>query len=752
MKEKRPFVYSNGWWCAYLKLLFLITSPLSADTSYQDEINAVRLRTATLIDHGRERIDQLEQFKSAWAKIGFYSSELSELAEMRMEPQGYPNDFALLSLHELTFENVLVETLQDRLNQITPKIEEALQSADKIIVQYPDVHNLQNPLKDQVLTSLHELKETLDERKVQVEDNLAVWRQWQMAVALQAEISHQGQLIDQLAVYNDIGQVKVIFNRLWLDTLHKIYERDFPAARQMLAGYAWFKSIVPLYFADKLTTQDQTDFLTDILNEAQEKQTELLAQYDLLSSVRCWRVFAEEEGGGSDREEDHEEKDDSNGDDFPKSSGNALGDQALGQAADLDPGTKGKVFIQNAEGTDVAVFSISKSVCKYDEAGNGTAKITAVGSGFIEHDAQNNTVGKIEMPSGPELQRAIDRDLEPFTYTGWGSVPCGPSGNGTPGIKDQSDKFGKMIDHAQSQAKKEEDKKGLAELKKAQQEFDDYQTHLSQVIQDKIEGVGHQQKIAQNNSIGLKNSLPSPPSVKLPPAVNLSQILTQLTQIRQTMWNWALSSGSRLSHTLGDFIQNQADHAPVPLQDPIKGVLDAVHGDAHPSRPLPKITFAPMTPTIRQAILNRAKAIRDGTKIIKYSKVMTKRTGPDSYDCSGFASSMYAAAGLSFGSPNDVKNILKLAGPNGPFKEISISNAEPGDLIIWIKGEGKNTDDHVAIYDGVQTVHHISAPAVINTSDSASKKGLTAIREELINLIMGDKANPVIHVFTWKNK
>jgi NlpC/P60 family len=744
-----------------LGFLLFAASALSAENPYQDEINAVKARTATLIEHGRERIDQLDQFKNAWGTIEYYANELSELTQMRMDLQAYPNDPTLYSLHEMTFEKVLVDTLQDRLSRIIPKIELSLQTADNVVGQCPDLNHFQNPLKDEILTNLHDLKESIDARKVQAEANLDIWRQWQMEVAFQAEISHQGELIDELTLYNDIGQVKIIFNRLWLDTLHKIYERDYPAARQMLAGYAWFKSIVPLYFADKLTTQDQKDFLTDILNEAEEKGIELTSQYNLLNSIRSWHVFAEEEGGGDhegheggeseDRDHDGGD-DDSDKGDFPKSP-----QEALGQAAGLDPGTNKKFYLQDADGKPIAVLDVSKEVCKYDEAGNGTAKITFEGSGFIERDPEHNNINKVEMSSGPELQKGIDGgiSIQIQSHTsGWSTVPCGPiPSNGGPDIKGQSDQFGHMIDHAQSQAKKEEDKQGLRDLKNALQEFERYQNQLNQAVQNRIDHIDHKQTAAHSSAAGLKSGLPPPPPSKQPPPVKPSQILDQLNQIRQSMWNGILSIGGTLSKALGDFIQNQGDHAPPALQGPARGVLDAAHGGQHPSKPLPKITYDPMTPDIRKAILKNAKAIRDGAKIIKYSKV--NRTGPDSYDCSGFVSSMYAAAGLPFGTPV-VADLLKLAGPNGPFKEISLSDAKPGDLIVWKKGEGKNTYDHVAIYDGDQTVKHEEGPAVISTSDTAAAKGRNAIQEILIKYMMAKKHEPpppiFIHVFNWKNE
>jgi cell wall-associated NlpC family hydrolase len=153
-----------------------------------------------------------------------------------------------------------------------------------------------------------------------------------------------------------------------------------------------------------------------------------------------------------------------------------------------------------------------------------------------------------------------------------------------------------------------------------------------------------------------------------------------------------------------------------------------------------------MTLVIRDKILEKAKELRDGSKILKYSQ--TNRLGPDSYDCSGFVTSMYAAAGLPFGNPNTA-GILALARKGCPFKEVTPDEAEPGDLIVWMKGEGDNTYDHVAIYDGEQTVKGVKDDAVISTSSTASKENRNTIQEILIKYMLGKNKNNPIHVLKW---
>jgi cell wall-associated NlpC family hydrolase len=599
---------------------------------------------------------------------------------------------------------------------------------------------------------LQELSEVLNERKTRVEANIGIWREWQRVVTLQAETEHQGVVMSQLAILADIGQVKVILNRLWLNALQLMYGRNFAVAQQMLASYSWFKSIVPLYFADKITTQDQADFLKSILDEAREKENEIIAHFNLLSSIAGLRLFAEGEGegGGESEGEDHDGKDEDPGNDnFPKSSGDVID---IGSRMDPGTGREYDYQIENLNGSAMVVLKINKGVCKYDDAGNGTVQITAEGKGFVEQDADHNPTEKADLPSGPELQKVIDHDLQTAGFNFSATLPCGPRPDGGQDLKNDTDKLGKMIDHAQSQAKDDSEKKGLQTMKAELKKFQDYQDLLNNVVHDKTSWISHAQEVAQSGIKNLSKSLPVTPATLTPPLIDSGHILDQLNKIRNSMWNFALSAGMAISNALTDFIENQVNQAPASLQHAAKDAFRAAKEHTKPGS-IAKPGYPAITPAIRQVILNKAKALRDGAKIIKYSQA--NRLGPDSYDCSGFVTSMYAAAGLGFGNPS-VKQIFALAGLNGPFREISVNEAQPGDLVAWKETEGENTYDHVAVFDGVQTVHtkhgDATGPAVISTSKTAYEEGRNTIQEILIKYMMGDPNNPIYHILQWAKK
>jgi cell wall-associated NlpC family hydrolase len=735
----------------------LLSLPLLGENPYEDEITAIRLRSADLINHGRIRIDQMGSFKNAWTAIGSYAKELSEIALISKNHRDDSIDPDLQALHSLTFEKVFIDALKQRLDVILPKTEEYLQIAEEIVAQYPDLRQFQTPYKDEVLAELHQLNKIVTLRKDQVEENLQIWREWQMGVALQAELDHQGVIADRLSVFQDIGQVRGLLHRLWLNALQSLYARDFKKSRQVLRGYNWFKSAIPLYFSDKISTKDQADFFKEVLKEAEEKEKEMAAQYSLLTTPSSWRILAEEGSGGfegSEREggdfEGNEHEDtsaESDRDGFSTKS-----KEVIDFANNLHPGSDGVYRIErmNGESYAVAEFKVHKDVCKYDEAGNGTAKFTAEGKGFIKYGQDRNPVDKVDLPAGPELQHAIDRGttVGPFNYEG--SSPCDPKiEKENKEYRDKWDHLDKMVSDAKSQAKNEEDKKGLENVQNALNEFQNFQSQFDLAIQNKVKWIRHAQNTAVETIRGLTKSLPSAPSPKIPSPVDRQRILEQLETIRQSIWNTALSTGRSISHALGDFIQNQVEKAPPQLQGAIKEVTDAAQQHSTPPKPIASPKYTPMTSGIRSSILKGAKALRDGSKIIKYSQI--NRLGPDSYDCSGFVTSMYAAAGMPIGFPN-VEGIIALANSNGPFREVTLQEAEPGDLVIWKKSEGKNTYNHVAIFDGEQTVNGETGPAVISTSSSASKAGNNTIQEILIKYMMGDRKHPVFHIFQWKKK
>ena len=113
-----------------------------------------------------------------------------------------------------------------------------------------------------------------------------------------------------------------------------------------------------------------------------------------------------------------------------------------------------------------------------------------------------------------------------------------------------------------------------------------------------------------------------------------------------------------------------------------------------------------MTPERRKQIIEKAKLLADPGQKIRYSQEQDKRKGPDSFDCSGFVQTMYHAADL------DYPDTTAAGFQHSPFFEpVSLSDAQPGDVIQWLKADGAKYD-HVGVisridFDG--TVYVIAA-------------------------------------------
>ncbi len=147
-------------------------------------------------------------------------------------------------------------------------------------------------------------------------------------------------------------------------------------------------------------------------------------------------------------------------------------------------------------------------------------------------------------------------------------------------------------------------------------------------------------------------------------------------------------------------------------------------------------TELPSCANIRSAAMIAAQQLL-GKKSITYSQV--HRTGPNSYDCSGFVSEVYKMGGASFKKygiehPAVTRStgggIWALRLNHWPFNEVLFDQAKEGDIIVWLQKEGSRYD-HVGIYSGVQDIHGRSQPAVIYASSGhnslvqGSVEGLT---------------------------
>ena len=120
----------------------------------------------------------------------------------------------------------------------------------------------------------------------------------------------------------------------------------------------------------------------------------------------------------------------------------------------------------------------------------------------------------------------------------------------------------------------------------------------------------------------------------------------------------------------------------------VKGQWTDIRGVSEYTKP--DLQVPPMTKEGREKILLEAQRLA-GMTDIQYSKA--NRTGPKSFDCSGFVWKMYEQAGYDFG----LKDAAGIAADKDHFVEVADQrDARPGDLVVHLGVK----DNHVGILSG----------------------------------------------------
>lgn len=123
---------------------------------------------------------------------------------------------------------------------------------------------------------------------------------------------------------------------------------------------------------------------------------------------------------------------------------------------------------------------------------------------------------------------------------------------------------------------------------------------------------------------------------------------------------------------------------------------------------------------ITKTVISKNGSNKDGNAIVKKaeSKIGCKyvwgASGPDTFDCSGLVWWCHKQCGINFGR-TDTRGLSKMG------KEISLKEAEPGDVLIFSSNGAYSGIHHTGIYIGGGEMIH--AP---NSKESVKKSGISA--------------------------
>lgn len=262
-----------------LNLLFcslglLVTSTAFAGR-YDKEMKLLEKNTADFIAVSEKKLADLDAVIKAWEQIDGYSKEITAILKFRVNTVNPNADDSIKQLQALNDEKVYVENTLEGLSVIKPKMMAAAKNIKKLLEIVPTVKEKTLLKLSNVLNSADEIESTFKNRKLDVDASLETWRLWQLEIAAEAQAKNQYTVMNSLEVVKTLDQISGAFSILNLNFFIAIKNREYQDAENILQGYAWFKSVFPFFFTDKITNQDQSELLNQIIANAETEQQEM---------------------------------------------------------------------------------------------------------------------------------------------------------------------------------------------------------------------------------------------------------------------------------------------------------------------------------------------------------------------------------------------------------------------------------------------------------------------------------------------
>lgn len=231
--------------------------------------------TADFIAVSEKKLADLDAVIKAWEQIDGYSKEITAILKFRVNTINPNADDSIKQLQALNDEKVYVENTLEGLSVIKPKMMAAAKNIKKLLEIVPAVKEKTLLKLSNVLNSADEIESTFKNRKLDVDASLETWRLWQLEIAAEAQAKNQYTVMNSLEVVKTLDQISGAFSILNLNFFIAIKNREYQDAENILQGYAWFKSVFPFFFTDKITNQDQSELLNQIIANAETEQQEM---------------------------------------------------------------------------------------------------------------------------------------------------------------------------------------------------------------------------------------------------------------------------------------------------------------------------------------------------------------------------------------------------------------------------------------------------------------------------------------------
>lgn len=261
-----------------MKKIIILVYSLSVFTSnafagrYDNEMKLIEKNSADFVAINEKKLADLNAIIAAWSQLDEYSNDLTALVKLHVNTVMENADPSIKQLQTLNDEKIYVENTLAGISVLKPKMLAVAANITKLLEAAPVVKQKSLQKLEYVIADVEDLESTFNSRKVQVDANLEAWREWQMEIAAEAQVKNNYSVMSSLEVIKTLDQINGALSILNLNFLTAIKNRDYEEAEYILQGHAWLKSIFPFFFADKITSKDQSDLLNQIIDNAEEEQ------------------------------------------------------------------------------------------------------------------------------------------------------------------------------------------------------------------------------------------------------------------------------------------------------------------------------------------------------------------------------------------------------------------------------------------------------------------------------------------------
>lgn len=241
---------------------------------YDSEIKIINDSRNALLDKAKFVADKNKEFLLTWYSIG-YQLKFVNVERFKISRTGN----AEVDLYRnLVNESVHLSHSFSEFNVVKEKIEFLKQRSSDLCREADwlcSEHARNSKLIDENRIKFGQL---LEQRKANLDLAMKKWTQRQVDIFLSDQARIRGDFVQGVKLDQLVSRLSSIFFNLNNKVRMAIIERNREKAEDALSAIVWFRSVVPVFFSDKVMTEYSRQILEGTLRVSEETENALRAQ------------------------------------------------------------------------------------------------------------------------------------------------------------------------------------------------------------------------------------------------------------------------------------------------------------------------------------------------------------------------------------------------------------------------------------------------------------------------------------------